>query len=58
MGYTKNRNFYKVPNLHIFAPGARISKFLRPAQRYDVFFMKFKKTSKTAVVLIAVVKGR
>ena len=22
MGYTKNRNFYKVPNLQIFAPGA------------------------------------
>ena len=52
--------------------GSRISKFLRPAQRYDDFkligitcqaachgktehgiFVKFKKPSKTAVVLIA-----
>ena len=34
--------------------GSRISKFLRPAQRYDDFkHIKFKKTSKTAVVLIA-----
>ena len=52
--------------------GSRISKFLRPAQRYDDFklikitcqaachgktehgiFVKFKKPSKTAVILIA-----
>ena len=56
----------------IFFVGSRISKFLRPAQRYDDFkliritcqaachgktehgiFVKFKKPSKTAVVLIA-----
>ena len=42
MGYTKNRNFYKVPNLQIFAP----------AQRYHYYY-KLKKPSKTAVVLIA-----
>ena len=62
MGYTKNKIFV----------WSRISKFLRPAQRYCDFkliritcqaachgktehgiFVKFKKPSKTAVVLIA-----
>ena len=28
MGYTKNRNFYRVPNLQIFAPGAALWWFL------------------------------
>ena len=57
--------------------GSRISKFLRPAQRYDDFkliriscqaachgktehgiFVKFKKTSKNAVVLLPVSQSR
>ena len=37
--YTKNRNFYRVPNLQTFASGAAL--------------WLFKKPSKTAVVLIA-----
>ena len=36
MGYTKNRNFYKVPNPQIFAPGAALWWF----------FVKFKKRAK------------
>ena len=39
MGYTKNRNFYEVwviQKIEIFMR-SRISKFLRPAQRYDDF---------------------
>ena len=63
--------YFLIQKIEIFL-GSRISKFLRPAQRYDDFklikitcqaachgktehgiFVKFKKPSKTAVVLIA-----
>ena len=65
------RSTFVIQKIEIFL-GSRISKFLRPAQRYDDFkliritcqaachgktehgiFVKFKKPSKTAVVIIA-----
>ena len=45
--------YFLIQKIEIF-PGSRISKFWRPAQRYDDFkLVKFKKPRKTAVVLIA-----